>query len=102
MVSVKKDNDQLVSTPLLRAGSPTTRPGRPEPHPVWPKGISKFMLQSACSIFMQIFLATFPVSKKQLIWKFMRSSILFLEAEAFAASKPADICMPQKLIFSDE
>ena len=25
-------NDHPVSTPLLRAGSPTTRPGCPEPH----------------------------------------------------------------------
>jgi len=31
---VEKDhNDHLGSTPLLCAGSPTTRPGCPEPHP---------------------------------------------------------------------
>ena len=34
---VEKDhNDHRVSTPLLCAGSPTTRPGCPEPHPAWP------------------------------------------------------------------
>ena len=36
-VWVEKDHsDHLVSTPLLCAGSPLTRPGCPEPHPVWP------------------------------------------------------------------
>jgi len=36
-LGLKKDhNDHLVSTPLLCAGSPTTRPGCPEPHPAWP------------------------------------------------------------------
>ena len=34
MIWVKKDhNDHRVSTPLLCSGSPTTRPGCPEPHP---------------------------------------------------------------------
>ena len=34
---VEKDhNDHPVSTPLLCAGSPTTRPGCPVPHPAWP------------------------------------------------------------------
>jgi len=28
--------DHLASTLLSRAGSPTTRPGCPEPHPAWP------------------------------------------------------------------
>ena len=28
--------DHLASISLLWAGSPTTRPGRPEPHPAWP------------------------------------------------------------------
>jgi len=32
----KDHKDHLVSTPLLCAGSPTTRPGCPEPHPAWP------------------------------------------------------------------
>ena len=32
----KNYNDHLVSTPLLSAGSPTTRPGCPEPHAAWP------------------------------------------------------------------
>ena len=37
MAWVEKDhNDHPVSTPLLCAGSPTTRPGCPEPHPAWP------------------------------------------------------------------
>jgi len=37
MAWVEKDhNDHRVSAPLLRAGSPTTRPGCPEPHPAWP------------------------------------------------------------------
>jgi len=37
MAWVEKDhNDHLVSTSLLYAGSPTTRPGCPEPHPAWP------------------------------------------------------------------
>ena len=37
MAWVEKDlKDHLVSTPLLCAGSPTTRPGCPEPHPAWP------------------------------------------------------------------
>jgi len=37
MAWLEKDhNDHLVSTPLLRAGLPTTRPGCPEPHPSWP------------------------------------------------------------------
>ena len=36
MAWVEKDhNDHLVSIPLLCAGSPTTRPGCPEPHPAW-------------------------------------------------------------------
>jgi len=36
MAWVEKDhNDHLVSTPLLCAGSPITRPGCPEPHPAW-------------------------------------------------------------------
>jgi len=36
MAWIEKDhNDHLVSTPLLCAGSPTTRPGCPEPHPAW-------------------------------------------------------------------
>ena len=36
MVWVEKDdNDHLVSPPLLCAGSPTTRPGCPEPKPPW-------------------------------------------------------------------
>ena len=36
MAWVEKDhNDHLVSTPLLCAGSQTTRPGCPEPHPAW-------------------------------------------------------------------
>ena len=30
------EKDHRVSTPLLWAGSPTTRPGCPEPHPAWP------------------------------------------------------------------
>ena len=33
---VKDCNDHWVSTPLLCAGSPTTRSGCPEPHPAWP------------------------------------------------------------------
>ena len=38
MQRVAKDhNDHLVWTPLPQAGSPTTRPGCPEPHPAWPK-----------------------------------------------------------------
>ena len=37
MAWVEKDhNDHLVSTPLQCAGSPTTRPGCPGPHPAWP------------------------------------------------------------------
>ena len=32
----KNHNDHLVSTPLLCAESPTSRPGCPEPHPAWP------------------------------------------------------------------
>lgn len=37
MAWVEKDhNDELFSIPLLCAGSPTTRPGCPEPHPAWP------------------------------------------------------------------
>ena len=37
MAWVEKDhNDHRVSTPLLRAGLPTTRPGCPEPHLTWP------------------------------------------------------------------
>ena len=32
----KEHNDHPVPTPLLCAGSPTTRPGCPEPHPAWP------------------------------------------------------------------
>ena len=37
MAWVEKDhNDHLISTPLLSAGLPTTRPGCPEPHPAWP------------------------------------------------------------------
>jgi len=37
MARVEKDhNDHLVSTPQLCVGSPTTRPGCPEPHPAWP------------------------------------------------------------------
>jgi len=37
MAWVGKDhNDHVVPTPLLCAGVPTTRPGCPEPHPVWP------------------------------------------------------------------
>ena len=37
MASVEKDHsDHLVSTPLLCAGSPTSSPGCPEPHPAWP------------------------------------------------------------------
>ena len=37
MAWVEKDrNDHRVSTPLLCAGSPTSRPGCPEPHPAWP------------------------------------------------------------------
>ena len=37
MAWVEKDhNDHLISTPLLCAGPPTTRPGCPEPHPAWP------------------------------------------------------------------
>ena len=36
MAWVEKDhNDHLISTPLLCARSPTTRPGCPEPHPAW-------------------------------------------------------------------
>ena len=36
MAWVEKDsNDHQFSTPLLCAGSPTTRPGCPEPHPAW-------------------------------------------------------------------
>jgi len=38
MAWVEKDhNDHLVSAPLLCAGSPTTRPGCPEPNPAWPR-----------------------------------------------------------------
>jgi len=37
MAWVEKDhNDHLVLTPLLCAGSPTSRPGCSEPHPAWP------------------------------------------------------------------
>ena len=37
MAWVEKDHsDHRVPTPLLCAGSPTTRPGCPEPHPAWP------------------------------------------------------------------
>jgi len=36
MAWVEKDhNGHLVSTALLCAGSPTTRPGYREPHPAW-------------------------------------------------------------------
>jgi len=36
MAWIEKDlEDHLVSTPLLCAGLPTTRPGCPEPHPAW-------------------------------------------------------------------
>jgi len=37
MAWVEKDhNDHPVSNPLLCTGSPTSRPGCPEPHPAWP------------------------------------------------------------------
>ena len=37
MTCIEKDHsDHRVSTPLLCAGLPTTRPGCPEPHPAWP------------------------------------------------------------------
>ena len=37
MVWIEKDpKDHLVSTHLTRAGSSTSRPGCPEPHPAWP------------------------------------------------------------------
>jgi len=37
MARVEKDhNDHLISTPLLCAGSPTSRSGCSEPHPAWP------------------------------------------------------------------
>ena len=36
MAWVEKDHNDWVSTPLLCAGLPTTRPGCPEPHPAWP------------------------------------------------------------------
>jgi len=37
MIWVEKDQkDHLVTTPLPWAGSPTTRPVCPEPHPAWP------------------------------------------------------------------
>jgi len=37
MAWIEKDlKDHLVSTPLLCAGSPATRPGCSEPHPAWP------------------------------------------------------------------
>ena len=37
MAWVEKDHsDHRVSAPLLCAGSPTTTPGCPEPHPAWP------------------------------------------------------------------
>jgi len=32
----KHQNDHWISTPLLCAGSPITRPGCPEQHPAWP------------------------------------------------------------------
>jgi len=36
MAWVEKDHhDHLVSAPPPQAGSPTTRPGHPEPHPAW-------------------------------------------------------------------
>jgi len=38
MAWVEKDhNDHLVSTPLLCAGLPATRPGCPELRPAWPR-----------------------------------------------------------------
>jgi len=47
MAWVEKDhNDHRVSTPLLWAGSLTTRSGCPEPHPAWPwlhPGIYRFI-----------------------------------------------------------
>ena len=48
----KEHSDHLISTPLLRAGSPTTRPGCPEPHPAcleclrgWSDSLSLSFLQ---------------------------------------------------------
>jgi len=39
MAWVEEDNNNhLVSTPLLCAGLPSTRPGCPEPHPAWMQG----------------------------------------------------------------
>jgi len=37
MAWVEKDHNDQVSTTLLCAGSPNTRPGCPEPHPAWPQ-----------------------------------------------------------------
>ena len=36
MAWVENDHNDRISTPLLCAGSPPTRPGCTEPHPAWP------------------------------------------------------------------
>jgi len=54
MARVEKDHsDHWVSTPLLCAGPPTTRPGCPEPHPAWIK--RKHAFPSCCfhTVFTQ-------------------------------------------------
>jgi len=47
MAWVEKDHkDHRVSTPLNCAGSPTTRPGCPEPHPAWPWSLQGSVIHS--------------------------------------------------------
>ena len=53
MVWVEKHlKDHLVSTPLQCAGSPTTRPGCPEPHPAWVAKPSSHSLARRTSLLL--------------------------------------------------
>ena len=84
MAWVEKDhNARRVSAPLLCAGSPTSRPGCPEPHPAWPQmppGMGHPQPPgAACSSVMnleQLFLGSVEMHYKNCSWEVVHFMIV--------------------------
>ena len=65
----KNSNAHLVSTPLLCAGSPTTRPGCPEPHPVLKVELNIDLLEILFKPVISYFFLTYGDFHVCKVWK---------------------------------
>ena len=94
MAQVEKDhNDHRVSAPLLCAGSPTTRPGCPEPHPAWPwmpPGMGHMSQCSDCHVspFLRKVCSTSFLASTRWLYQKTFSDVTFSKERKFSKAQP--------------